>query len=384
MKKGFAVLLCLMMCLSTTMFVGCTKKPGANAAGDNPVKDAHVVMFKSTGNIFGTLMYQGFETYMKADGQKSVERAPAETTVAAQVQMIKELMNQGIKSLTISVNGAEGFDQVIGLAKQKGIRIISFDSALKGDQREGHVNPASQQEVGQALVQAAVCIKLGIPYPKDGNMKKAAADALASYNGKVINLGVLSAGVTTTVQNNWIAAMKEELKEPMYSGKVNPVLDIKYGDDILTTSTTQANAFVSEKKVDVIISPTTVGMMAAGEVLKASKSPIKLTGLGLPSEMKAYMPSSPSDDEFASVCPYMFLWDVIDLGYVSAAMVDGLCKGTYKATVGTELKVPAYGEYPDRVLKTIADPDAPGAACISIGAPYSFHKDNMAVWATRL
>ncbi|MFC2420284.1 MAG: substrate-binding domain-containing protein, partial [Treponema maltophilum] len=357
----------------------------ANGAKDGgSVKDAHVFIFKSTGNTFGTLMYQGFQTHMNSMGEKCVDKSPADTTVAAQVQMIKELINQGIKSLTISVNGDEGFDEVIALAKQKGIKVISVDSALKASQREAHVIPASQQEVGQALIQAAVCIKLGVPYPKDGNMKKAAANALASYNGKVINLGILSAGVTTTVQNNWIAAMEVELKDPIYKGKVNPVLDKKYGDDDLTKSTTQANAFVSENKVDVIISPTTVGMMAAGEVLKSSKSAIKLTGLGLPSEMKAYMPSSPSDNEFASVCPYMFLWDVIDLGYTAAVAVDSLCKGTYNSAVGKELKVPAYGEYPDRVMKTISDPDAPGGTLISVGAPYSFHKGNMAVWIKRL
>lgn len=376
MKKAFVVLSCFML-LGAAVFANGAKDGGS-------VKDAHVFMFKSTGNTFGTLMYQGFQTHMNKAGEKCVEKSPADTTVAAQVQMIKELINQGIKSLTISVNGDEGFDEVIALAKQKGIKVISVDSALKASQREAHVIPASQQEVGQALIQAAVCIKLGVPYPKDGNMKKAAANALASYNGKVINLGILSAGVTTTVQNNWIAAMEVELKDPIYKGKVNPVLDKKYGDDDLTKSTTQANAFVSENKVDVIISPTTVGMMAAGEVLKSSKSAIKLTGLGLPSEMKAYMPSSPSDNEFASVCPYMFLWDVIDLGYTAAVAVDSLCKGTYNSAVGKELKVPAYGEYADRVMKTIPDPDAPGGTLISVGAPYSFHKGNMAVWIKRL
>ena len=86
---------------------------------------------------------------MNKAGEKCVEKSPANTTVAAQVQMIKELINQGIKSLTISVNGDEGFDEIIALAKQKGIKVISVDSALKASQRETHVIPTSQQEVGQ-------------------------------------------------------------------------------------------------------------------------------------------------------------------------------------------------------------------------------------------
>lgn len=378
-KVALVIMMCVVMVLGSTVFAGGTKD-----GGGSPVKDAHVFMFKSTGNTFGTLMYEGFETYMESVGEKSVDKSPADTTVAAQVQMIRELINQGIKSLTIAVNGEEGFDEVIELAKSKGIKVISVDSALKASQREGHVIPASQQEVGQALVQAAVCIYLGVPYPEDSNMRTAAEKALADYNGEEINLGILSAGVTTPVQNNWIAAMEAELQDPIYKGKVNPMLDKKYGDDDLTKSTTQANAFVSENKVDVIISPTTVGMMAAGEVLQSSGSPIKLTGLGLPSEMKAYMPATPSDDEFASVCPYMFLWDVIDLGYTAGAMVDSLTRGTYDSTVGSTLDVPSYGEYSDRTITTIADPDAPGGSLVSVGAPYSFQKGNMEVWIQRL
>ncbi len=377
MKKFMVIMLIMLMVLSG-VFAG-----GAGEAGGS-AKDAHVFMFKSTGNTFGTLMYEGFSTYMEAAGEKYIERSPADTTVAAQVQMIRELINQGIKSLTISVNGDEGFTEVIELAKSKGISVISVDSALKSSEREGHVIPASQQEVGQALVQAAVCIQLGVSFPSDGDMRMAAEKALASYSGKEINIGILSAGVTTTVQNNWIAAMEEELKDPIYQGKVSPVLDKKYGDDDLTKSTAQANAFVSENKVDVIISPTTVGMMAAGEVLQSSGSKIKLTGLGLPSEMKAYMPTTASDDEFASVCPYMFLWDVIDLGYTAAALVDAVSKGEYDGSVGSEISVPAYGEYSDRTMTTIADPDAVGGTLISVGAPYSFQKGNMEVWIPRL
>ena len=65
---------------------------------------------------------------------------------------------------------------------------------------------------------------------------------------------------------------RKELAKDNYKGKVSPDLDIKYGNDEPNESTTQANAFVAENKVDIIISPTTIGLAAAGQVLKSNSS----------------------------------------------------------------------------------------------------------------
>ena len=70
--------------------------------------------------------------------------------------------------------------------------------------------------------------------------------------------------------------MEKELQKDIYKGKVSPELNKKYGDDEATKSTTQAQAFLAENNVDAIISPTTVGIAAAGEVLTQAKSDIKV------------------------------------------------------------------------------------------------------------
>lgn len=303
MKKIFA--LALAGCLTATMlFAGCSSnnpaasksaaggKTTAAAAttaakgGEGEVKGAHVWVFKSQGNKFGDLMFQGFKEVMEKNGERAIFKAPAETTVTAQVQLLDELITQGAKSITVSTNGDQGYEEVVKKAKAAGIPMISADSALAPDQRVTHVIPTTQTGIGSALIQAAVLIKMGISYPADGDFEKAATDALAKYTGKEMSFGVLSATIDTPVQNSWIEKMKEELKKDIYKGKVNATLDVKYGNDVLTESTTQANAFITENKVDVIIAPTTIGMAAGGQALKAApNSKIKLTGLGLPSEM---------------------------------------------------------------------------------------------------
>jgi rhamnose transport system substrate-binding protein len=195
---------------------------------------------------------------------------------------------------------------------------------------------------------------------------------------------VLSASIDTPVQNGWIAKMEEELTRDVYKGKVNTSLVKKYGNDDPTISTTQANAFISENNVDVIISPTTVGMVAAGQALKSNPtSKIKLTGLGLPSEMQNFMPTKTTDNAFDFVCPYMMLWDVIDLGRVAGAATWAAYKEGYTGAVDSTFKVAAVGEYKDRTYTTLKHPDDNGSL-ILVGNPYTFYKGNMANWIPKL
>ncbi|MEY8331625.1 substrate-binding domain-containing protein [Lachnospiraceae bacterium 47-T17] len=345
--------------------------PAANGDGK------HVFMFKSTGNSFGDLMFEGYEEYMTALGYTVEYDSPAETTVAAQVQMLDELITQGVSSIVISTNGDTGYDEVFQKAKDAGIPIVSIDSEASVDYRLAHINQAETQDIGSYLVQAATLITLGIDYPGDGKMEETLSAELANYSGDEIVLGVLSAGVDTPVQNSWIAAMETELEKDMYKGKVSPALDKKYGNDDPTESTTQANAFVAENKVDCIISPTTVGIAAAGQVLKSSNSEIKLTGLGLPSEMQSFMPGSASDNAFDSVCPYMMLWDVIHLGAVAGAAIDAAINNGWTGADGETFTMNAFRDYAEEEYSVYTQGDG---TFVLAGTPYVFYKDNMAEW----
>ena len=124
-------------------------------SGKESLEGAHVFMFKSTGNSFGDLMYEGFEEYLSGKGQKTVYKSPAETTVAAQVQMLDELITQKVASITISTNGDAGYDEVFKKAKEAGIPIVSVDSEASPDYRVCHVNQAETADIGSYLVQAA-------------------------------------------------------------------------------------------------------------------------------------------------------------------------------------------------------------------------------------
>lgn len=375
----------LVVAVSFSMLVGCGASTSSTSGGTSSsnVEGKDVFMFKSTGNSFGDLMYEGFEEVIKASGGGAVYKSPAETTVAAQVKLIDELITQKVASITISTNGDAGYDEVLAKAERAGIKVISVDSRLDASLRITHIDPTSQDGIGKSLIQCATLIALGEDYPSDGNIEAATAKALAAYTGDEINLGVLSASIDTPVQNGWIGKMEEELGKDMYRGKVSSTLDKKYGNDDPTESTTQAQAFIAEGKVDVIISPTTVGMAATGQTLKSSNSKIKLTGLGLPSEMQTFMPKADSDNAFDFVCPYMMLWDVIDLGRVAAGAILSAKEGSFDGAVGSKFNLPAFGEYKERKFEAIQHPDDTGSLVYE-GDPYVFYKDNMKDWINKL
>ena len=348
--------------------------PAESGGGKESLEGTHVFMFKSTGNSFGDLMYEGFSEYLEAKGEKTAYKSPAETTVAAQVQM---LITQNVASITISTNGDAGYDEVFKKAQEKGIPIVSVDSEANPEYRICHTNQAETQDIGSYLVQAAVLITLGVDYPGDGKMEETVKTELGKYSGEEIKLGVLSASIDTPVQNSWIAAMETELAKDFYAGKVSPELDKKYGNDDLTESTTQAQAFIAENAVDCIISPTTVGIAAAGQALKSANSEIKLTGLGLPSEMQSFMPTKADDDAFEYVCPYMMLWDVIHLGAVSGAATYAAVNDGFDGSVGSSFEMDAFRDYEAETYEAYQSGD--GTAVLA-GAPFIFEKNNMAEW----
>ena len=383
MKKFLALMLSVSMLAGLAACGSKETEAPAETGGDaEPAAPSdgsgkHIFMFKSTGNSFGDLMYEGYSEYMNALGYETEYDSPAETTVAAQVQMLDELITQGVASITISTNGDTGYDEVFEKAKAAGIPIISIDSEASVNYRLAHINQAEVQDIGSYLVQAAVLITLGIDYPEGKEMEDVLAEELPNYSGDEIVLGVLSAGVDTPVQNSWIAAMEVELAKDMYKGKVSPNLDKKYGNDDFQESTTQANAFVAENKVDCIISPTTVGIAAAGQVLKEAGSEIKLTGLGLPSEMQGFMPLKADDDAFASVCPYMMLWDVIHLGAVAGAAVDAAVTNGWTGAEGETFTMAAFRDYAEEEYTVYTQNDG---TFVLAGTPYIFYKGNMAEW----
>lgn len=155
------------------------------------------------------------------------------------------------------------------------------------------------------------------------------------------------------------------MEDPKY--KDLKLVEVAYGDDEYQKSVDQTQALLQKyPDLKVICTPTTVGIMAAAKVLQDQKSTCKLTGLGLPSEMADYIGEDKST-------PYMYLWNPIDVGRLSAYTSIALVDGTITGKEGDTFTAGDMGEY--KVVKS-----ADCGTEIIVGPPFKFDPSNIDEW----
>jgi len=335
-----AVMVLAIMAIALPAFASGGGEKGAAAAGAK-----YAIVFKNTGNPYGDKQMGGFKAGIEEQGFQAILRAPDQPTAEAQIQILEQLISQKVAAICIVGNDKDALQPVLTKAKNAGIKVFSLDSGVNPASRLTHVNQADSEKIGRTLIQAA--------YDMIG--------------GKG-DIAILSATSQATNQNLWIDYMKKELTDPKYANV--KLVKVAYGDDIRDKSVSEAEGLLqSFPNLKCIIAPTTVGIAAAGKVLtdKGLGGKVFLTGLGLPSEMATYIENG--------VCPYMFLWNPIDVGYLGAYTATALVNGKISGAVGDKFKAGRLGDY--TITKA---PD--GGTEVLLGPPFKFDKTNIADWKT--
>jgi rhamnose transport system substrate-binding protein len=336
-KKVLVLSVVLALVFAGTLFAG----GGQQSAGGG--SNTHAVVFKSTGNPFGEKLMDGFETGIKEQGGTVIRRAPDLPTAEAQIQIIDQLIAQKVASITISANDFDALQPVLTKAKTAGISIVTADSSVNPASRSVHINQADTQGIGEILVEAAF--------------------DQAGGSGEI---AILSATSQASNQNAWIAVMQETLKQPKYAN-LN-LVKIAYGDDLRDKSASETEGLLaSYPNLKVIVAPTTVGIAAAAKVItdRGLIGKVKITGLGLPSEMAEYITNGS--------CPYMFLWNPIDLGYLASYAATALSGGKITGKTGDQFSGGKLGQY------TVVAASDNGTEVI-LGPPFKFEPSNINEW----
>lgn len=329
MKKLIALFLVLTMAFA---LVAC--QPASS-------ETTYAIVCKDASNPYMLKMIEGFNAACEALGVKAMTKSPETTSVEDQIQIVNDLVAQGVKGIAIAANDEAALEATIKAAREKGVTVVTLDSDTKGSQL--FVNQAGVEQVAQVLV-----------------------DSVYDMAGGEGDFAILSASSTASNQNAWIDAMKEILKADKYS-KLN-LVEVAYGDDEPTKSTTETQNLLNKyANLKVICCPTTVGILACAEaVQKVDGCTVKVAGLGLPSEMKDYVGDG-------KVCPYMYLWNPIDVGNCAAYMIKAIIDGKVGA-VGSEFTADNNTKYTVE-SNTVAD------AQIIVGPPFQFTGENIGTWA---
>ncbi|MGL4488192.1 MAG: rhamnose ABC transporter substrate-binding protein [Rhizobiaceae bacterium] len=294
------------------------------------------LLVKSLGNGFFDAANKGAEEAAKELGNTEIiYTGPTKATAEGQIEIINSLINQKVGCIAISANDPDAVAPALKKAMERGIKVISWDSGVAADGRMLHLNPSDTDLIGETI------IKLAADHMPDGG-----------------EVAILSAASTAANQNSWIEAAKKILPEKFPNIKL---VDVVYGDDDSAKSTDVAKGLLkSHPNLKAIIAPTTVGVVAAAQVVtdEGLIGKVNVTGLALPSEFKKFIDNGASQA--------VALWNPIDLGYSATQLCHGLAVGGAEAKPGAELSIGKVGK--------IKLDDSNSAA---MAAPFQFDKSNI-------
>ncbi len=307
------------------------------------------IVTKAAGNPYNEKEAEGFTEVVEGEGGTVVVQHPESATADAQIAVINSLISQGVDAIAVAANDTNALSAVLQEAMDEGIKILTLDSDVAPEDRATFCNQAGVQEVGQSLI-----------------------DAVYDLTGGEGQYAILSATSQATNQNAWIEAMKAISEEDEKYASLD-LVEVAYGDDEYQKSTDQTEALLQKyPDLKVICAPTTVGIAAAAKVLQDQKSEVVLTGLGLPSEMAEYI----GDDEEHS-CPYMFLWNPIDLGRLAAYTAIALVNETITGAIDDEFEA---GDMESSPYTLTAVGDSEEFSEIILGPPFKFDPENIEEW----
>ena len=265
----------------------------------------------------------GAKQAAKELGDTVTYNGPTEASAAKQVPFIDNAVRQGYNAIIISADDPNAVAPALKRAMAKGVKVISYDGDTAPDARNLFVSPPSAKDMGYFQVEW-IGSQIG-------------------YKGKI---AILSATPTAANQNTWIGFMKEALKLPKYKGM--QLVKIAYGNDNDTKSAQETQALLQAyPDLKGIISPTTVGVAAAARVLQQSKKCgiVKLTGLGLPSQMRSYIK--------AGCAGKIGLWDEFKFGYVAMYAAHNVLDGKVTGKVGDTFTAGKLGKRTVITNKTV-------------------------------
>jgi len=293
---------------------------------------------KAVNNPYFDVAASGGQEAATALSGQFKQVGPSDATGAAQIPFIQTLTQQNVSAIVVSADDPDAIAPALKQAMAKGIKVVGYDSSPAKDARNVFINQADSKGIGVVQVQM-IC------------------DEIPGCAGEI---AVLSATSTATNQNAWIQAMKDELaSNSKYSGL--KLVKVAYGNDDPQVSTTEAQALLtSYPNLKGIISPTTVGISAAAQVLKQTgkAGKVQLTGLGTPNLMRAFVKDG--------TCKEFALWNVKDLGYLAYYTAALLVQGKIKGNPGEKFTAGRLGDY------TI-DPNG----VVLLGPPFVFKADNI-------
>ena len=298
----------------------------------NGRKPVIAMMPKAKGDPYFVSCKQGADEAAKELGVELLWDGPTDLDPAKQNEVVEAWITRGVDAIAVSVENKVGISTVLRKAKEKGIKVITWDADAEKDARDLLINQATPQGIGYTLT-----------------------DEAARIMGNKGDFAIITASLSAANQNEWIKYIKERLAEK-YPDVHLITVQPSEGDRDRAFSETQTvlKVYPNVKLIMPIAAPAVPG--AAEAVKQSGRTDIKLTGLSLPNMNKPYIHDG--------IVESIVLWNTIDLGYLTVYAANALVTGTLKRG-DKELSAGRLGKI------EVADDE------VRLGAPFIFNKENI-------
>ncbi|MET0223387.1 MAG: substrate-binding domain-containing protein, partial [Terrimicrobium sp.] len=218
--------------LSVSVVLGAA---GTGSAADKPLTIA--MMPKSKGNAYFISCRKGAEQAAKELGVKLLWDGPTEPDPAKQNEIVETWITRGVDVIAVSVENREGLSTALRKAKEKGIKIITWDADAEPDARDFLINQATPEGIGYTLM-----------------------DEAAKALGDKGEFAIITSSLTAANQNEWIKNIKQRLEEKYPDIKLaalRPCDDLK--DKAFSEATAILNSNPNVKVLMAVCSPAVPG-----------------------------------------------------------------------------------------------------------------------------
>ena len=302
--------------------------PATTAGGAQPVV---ALMPKAKGDPYFISARKGADSAAKALNVQLLWDGPTDLDPAKQNEVVEAWITRGVNAIAVSVENKEAISTVLRKARQRGIKVVTWDADAEKDARDFFVNQATPQGIGYTLT-----------------------DEAARIMGGQGEFAIITASLSAANQNEWIKHIRERLKK--YPGMTLVAIQPSEGDRDRAFSETQTVLKV-HPRVKVIMAIAAPAVPGAAEAVKQSgRTDVKVTGLSLPNMCRPYVKSG--------VIESFVLWNTVDLGALAVRTAEALVTGELKPGA-TKLDAGKLGTF-----------DVVGDE-VRLGQPFVFNKSNI-------
>lgn len=224
---------------------------------------------------------------------------PTQLDSAKQNEVVEGWITRGVDVIAAAVENQAALSTVLRKARQRGIKVITWDADAQPDARDFLVNQATPQGIGYVLADEASRVLKG-----QGSM------------------AIVTGALGAANQNEWLKHIRARLadKHPQVKlAVVRPCDDDR--DRAFAETQTILRAYPDVRAIVGISAPAVPG--SAEAVRQSGREDVRVLGLSLPNLCKPYI--------HAGVVESVVLWNTRDLGYLTVLAADALGKGTLKA-----------------------------------------------------